>query len=342
MKVLYIHPNNDFTGSTRVLSNILSELHISVDVLTRDVSTGCLSGLDNVRLISPCNLEFRSRPIPFLSSIVWRTHIALILLRIGRQYDCFYINTIMPFWAALIGKLYKRQVIYHIHEKFVVKSFEVRLAEYVFDRTKAWRIFVSNYLKNQYKDNGSLSSVIYNRLSTAYLSRVRVRPIESRPRNTITMISSLSRAKGVGNFVALARRLPDLNFILVLSADESAVKNFFEEEFPKNLELKLKLADVGEVIYNTDLLLNLSVPDLCVETFGMTVLEAMAYGVPALVPEVGGPAELIDSGRNGFCIDVTDLSIVEMYIKKSLEINEYKHLSEGAIDKFNVLNTEVK
>ncbi len=53
--------------------------------------------------------------------------------------------------------------------------------------------------------------------------------------------------------------------------------------------------DVPEIMRALDLLL---VPSW-EEPFGMVVIEAMALGTPVLATEVGGPAEIIEDGRNG-------------------------------------------
>ena len=47
-------------------------------------------------------------------------------------------------------------------------------------------------------------------------------------------------------------------------------------------------------------------PSRCYETFGMTVLEAMACGVPAIVPRTGALRELVSDRRTGFHVDVDD------------------------------------
>ncbi len=44
----------------------------------------------------------------------------------------------------------------------------------------------------------------------------------------------------------------------------------------------------------------------CYETFGMTVLEAMACGVPAVVPRNGALQELVSDRRTGFHVEVDD------------------------------------
>jgi len=43
-------------------------------------------------------------------------------------------------------------------------------------------------------------------------------------------------------------------------------------------------------------------PSVCLESFGAVVLEALACGVPVAVTDIGGPAELVENGVNGFKI----------------------------------------
>jgi glycosyltransferase involved in cell wall biosynthesis len=45
------------------------------------------------------------------------------------------------------------------------------------------------------------------------------------------------------------------------------------------------------------------VPGLFQETFGMTILEGMAYGLPVIVPPVGAPVDIVTEGHDGFRID---------------------------------------
>lgn len=63
---------------------------------------------------------------------------------------------------------------------------------------------------------------------------------------------------------------------------------------------------------------NLTNPLLAIETFGLTPLEAMNCSLPVIVPTVGGVAELVEDGVNGYKIDVQDLDMVERRLKEML------------------------
>jgi glycosyltransferase involved in cell wall biosynthesis len=47
------------------------------------------------------------------------------------------------------------------------------------------------------------------------------------------------------------------------------------------------------------------VPSLLWETFGLTIVEAMAQGTPVIATDLGGRRELVQDGRNGFLCDAT-------------------------------------
>jgi glycosyltransferase involved in cell wall biosynthesis len=70
--------------------------------------------------------------------------------------------------------------------------------------------------------------------------------------------------------------------------------------------------DVGAELHNADLLLHLC-PE---EPFGLAILEAMAVGLPVLVPSSGGAGSLVESGRTGFHFQANDADSLAMQLEK--------------------------
>ncbi|MFL0682071.1 MAG: glycosyltransferase [Algoriphagus aquaeductus] len=84
------------------------------------------------------------------------------------------------------------------------------------------------------------------------------------------------------------------------------------------------------------LIVNLSHKDKVLETFGMTILEGMYFGLPAIVPTQGGVEELVENGVNGYKIDYTELEkIAEVIGEISSNVELWEKLSQGACQKAN-------
>ena len=102
----------------------------------------------------------------------------------------------------------------------------------------------------------------------------------------------------------------------------------------ENLTIYPRQNDVTPFYNQASLLLNLSDKEIVIETFGMTVLEAMSAGLPVIVPTVGGVAEMVDDGENGYKIDVKDMDMIEIRLREMLSRKDmYKRMSEKALRK---------
>lgn len=334
-KTLFFHPRNDFSGSTRVLANIIETEYSDqkVEIITMNYSDGFLSYLPNVQIVPIRQFSIKKYKIPIITQLAWRINAIFLTWKYGKSYEIFYINTLLPWYAAIVGKWNHKKIIYHIHEKFVISSPEVKLAEYVFSHVRAKRIFVSRYVQSCYPTRKDSEEVVkYNTLPTSFLIAIQVIPLEKRKRNTILMIASLSKSKGIFTFIEAAKRMPHLSFQLVLSASSNAITHFIGNDVPVNMKWWPAQRDIHPFLQTSDVILNLSIPALWIETFGMTILEAMAYGLPAIVPNVGGPVEIVKSGYNGYCIDVTDVELVTQTIDRVLEKVEYERLAANALE----------
>ena len=340
---LFFHPKNDYTGSTRILANtIVNEYHnCPIYVVTdKNSNQGFLSELSNVRMIETWSPTYKKKEIKYVTFFCWSFYGMFLALFYGFKFRIFYINTTKPYYAAIIGWFLNKKIVYHVHEVFTLNSITTKIYRYFFDNTKSHRIFVSKYTKEQFKENPKCSwEIKYNKLSESFISAVKIRPIEERERNCILMISSMSRRKGVDNFINIASKLPKYKFVLVLSSTMDKIIDYFETKAPDNVSIIPAQSNIQSYLEKADILLNLSVPPLCIETFGMTILEAMPYAIPAIVPNIGGPTELVEDGYNGFCVDVTNIDAIIEAINIILDINNYQLFANNSLQRFRYMNS---
>jgi glycosyltransferase involved in cell wall biosynthesis len=130
----------------------------------------------------------------------------------------------------------------------------------------------------------------------------------------------------------LANDNPEYEFRLVLNAHQSEIEQFLKNILiPANLHVFDTQTNLHPFYLWADIILNLSKPDGWVETFGLTIIEGMAYGLPAIVPTVGGITEVIEEGKTGFMIDSKNTTMLNKTLQSILNNPlYYKTLSENS------------
>ena len=333
-KILYVHPYNNYTGSTKVLADVLKSKYndlSKVTVMTDNSQEGFLSGL-GLNLVSIPIIKHDNRAVPIISQIVWVIVGFFKVLSYCTKYDCVYINTILPGFAAIAAKCMGKKVIYHIHEKWILPNYKSKFGEFILNNVKAHHIFVSKYLQKQYLTIYSPDDEIsYNKLGVDFLNKVEVVPLENHHRNHVIMLASLNKMKGIDTFINVAKVMSDFKFTLIISSSMDKINEYFRGNIPANVELLGRQSNIHPFLKNADFLLNLSDPAMCVETFGMTIIEGMAYGLPAIVPNAGGPTELVKNGVNGYCINVVNIFEIVETLRKCSPIEIYANLYRNAL-----------
>ena len=120
-----------------------------------------------------------------------------------------------------------------------------------------------------------------------------------------------------------------LNYIKIITKYFNSIEKIF---VLNNLIVYSRQENVFKFYNEASLAVNLTNSNLAVETFGLTALEAMSAGLPVIVPTVGGIAELVDDGVNGYKIDAQDIDcIVERIDNIFTDKSLYLKLSENAL-----------
>jgi len=137
----------------------------------------------------------------------------------------------------------------------------------------------------------------------------------------VVLAASLGRFKGAHLLVELARHRPDLRFRLAVGSGPDEVRRVLGD-LPPNLELLCGSRDRAAIFGDASVVVCLTIPRMREETFGLAVAEAMAWGIPAVVPPVGGVAERVREGIDGFHADPEDLGAVGAALDRILVSEE--------------------
>lgn len=302
--ILAIHLLNNYSGSPRVFASAIDALQErghQVTLLTSK-GPGFLDGKANRQIHIPYRWH-ANRWMRLLLFMISQVYLFFRLLAWWPKEVTFYINTLLPFGAAMAAKLMGKRVVYYCHETHIDPPILNRWLRFWVKAAADDLIIVSEYLRKELKFEGKPYRVLPNVLPAELLADSEL-PHAPRKDFGILMAASLKKGKGLWEFIQLAEAMPDFPFTLVIGADQAEIDAFLgDTKFPENLTLMARQHDMRPLYRKASLLLNLSVPGLFHETFGMTILEGMAYGLPVIVPPVGAPVDIVTEGHDGFLID---------------------------------------
>jgi len=341
--IVAVHLLNDYSGSPRVFSHALNALSKDRYVIHLYTSRSSRGGfLSSVAVSQRFSFFYRWSPNKYLTLAAFLYCQVLLFFRMLKYINqpvIFYINTVLPFGVALAGKLMGKKIVYHVHETYIRPASLKKLLFGIAERCATRVIYVSEFLKKQDPFIKPPGIVIHNSVDTEFLEKSRTvhKTIGAGPA-VILMICSLKRYKGVDEFLLMAQRNPMLRFELVMNAGTEEIHKYFQQQFlPPNLSVFTVQEDVHDFYSRATVLLNLSRPDLFLETFGMTILEAQCYGLPCIVPPVGGVTELVTDNVNGYYADSRYIGMVEKCLQQLLSDEDVYHRMSGKA-KENVLN----
>jgi glycosyltransferase involved in cell wall biosynthesis len=345
MRIFAFHLLNDYSGSPKVLSQLLKgwvKNGVEVNMVTCKGREGFLSDIEGVKYHYYKYKFSENKWIRLFNLTYSQLIVFLKFLTQVKKNDIVYVNTVLPFGAGVLGKFKGCRVIYHVHETTMKPPI---LKKFLFGVAK-WSakdvIFVSKYLQAQESFKKVKSHVIYNAIEDEFYEKAKInREISNHPKNVL-MVCSLKDYKGVREFYELSKLNPQFEFKLVVNAIQQEIDHYFiYDVIPSNLLIFPTQTNLHPFYKWADVILNLSRPDGWVETFGLTIIEGMAYGLPAIVPPIGGITELVDEGENGLKVDSRDLQNLHQKLNQLLE-NEtfYKKLSTQSILKIKRFSEE--
>lgn len=348
-KIVCFHLFNDFSGSPKILSMVLKGIvkdeACKVEIITSK-GRGFLSDISGNVKYQTYRYSFSENHLKTFISYIW---VQLVTFFMALKYmfekgTVFYINTLLPAGPALAGKLTGKKVIYHYHENADIKGgFYKMLAKWM--QVLADRIIcVSEYQKSFLKRQDKCF-VVPNALPSSFTEAFKDYKNDGFEKKTVMMLSSLKEYKGTAEFFRLAGMLPQYKFVVIINDNKTNIERFIKEhniEMYHNIEYFDRQSDVRPFYKRASIILNLTNKEMAIETFGLTALEAMTAGLPVIVPTVGGIAEMVEDGVNGYKIDVQELEKIKERISEILENRDlYMKLSANAFkfaDKYSENN----
>lgn len=193
--------------------------------------------------------------------------------------------------------------------------------------------FLASIFKNEYKD---LNIITINH-GMNYSKIKRNRTIYKKGHNlAFCYAGSLNFHKGVHVLLDAFRRLKSKNSVLRIygsGPDKTYVKmlkNMVKDD--NRIEFCGVFSEelVGDIFTQIDVVI---VPSICYESYSLVMHEALACNVPVIVSNVGGTAERIKNGLNGYTFRIGDSDhlkeIIEDIIENPERLNELKLNLQG-------------
>ncbi len=131
------------------------------------------------------------------------------------------------------------------------------------------------------------------------------------PHPIVGMVARLAPEKAPQDFLRMAAQIPEATFVVV---GDGPLRADLEALAPSNVRFLGFREDMAEVYASLDVLVQPSLR----EGMPMTILEAMAAGVPVVATRVGAAADVIDNGRTGMLVPPSDVPSLTAAVKSVL------------------------
>lgn len=150
----------------------------------------------------------------------------------------------------------------------------------------------------------------------------------SEPGGYVAYMGRLSEEKGIDLLLAAAKQLPEIPFKLAGNGADA-----YREAAPANVEFVGYLTGDAQFEFMRHAKIQI-MASRCYENFPTTLLQGMALGVPALVPNHGGMPEIIQGAGEAYSFE-TMISAIRALFQNSARLEEYRHGALRQIQNFS-------
>jgi glycosyltransferase involved in cell wall biosynthesis len=261
-------------------------------------------------------------------------HVLLLaLLRYIRRYRIELIHSHLfttNLYSSVAGRLCRIPTISTFHGTMDVNTDDrfKKLKLWLINRCSTRTVYVSNYLRNYFLENGLGSQrnsvVIYNGIDLEDFEEGKIPALSKSKMGlaeddfVVGCIGDVRPPKDYETLVftaqILRREMPNVRFVVAgtkTSLGEHLERLVSELGLEEHVFFIGYRDDIREIIGCFDLYLSTSIS----EGFSLTVVEAMASGIPVVATRSGGPEEIITHNKNGILVDVKSPEQIARAIK---------------------------
>ena len=332
MKVLYLNHTAEMSGAERALLDLLEALPGRFEPAVACPPEGPLPravrALDiRVLPLPEVRLSFRLHLLRTGRGVgdLVRTSVGLARLARREEIRLVHANSARAgLIAGLAGRLGGPPTLVHVHD-CLPASVAGRLAGSAVGAVAQLLVVNSSYTAARLAELGCRTPirVVHNgvdvgRFHPAIMPRRRARERLGLQPDSVTLglVAQLTPWKAQDDAIALLvhlrERCPGARLVLVGSAMFSpGFSRYDNQAFERALRAAVSKLGLGEAVHflgqRSDLPEILRALDLLIlpsweEPFGIALIEAMAMALPVVATEIGGPAEIITHGEDGFLL----------------------------------------
>ena len=262
------------------------------------------------------------------------------LIRIAKEYDVITVHhgdPFLKFYHWLLAKTMKKKFVTVAHsccsngplpKKHRLKIGIIRKMFLWGLRASDRAVFVAKAGQTSYEKAFSFKRekgrVIYNGIGMDKLHAGQEHSYRMSEEIKITYIGRLVYGKGIHLLMkAFAKVHEEYPMSLHIVGDGAMRANL--EYGAKVLGIADKVHFYGQQVDIIPYLKEASIfvyPSIVQEVFGMSIVEAMAFGIPCISNNVGGVPEIIDDGKNGFLTEDITVDAIADSPRRVIQLNQ--------------------
>lgn len=323
-KIILIEHLNEIGGASRVSISLVHGLSDRFDFHVIIPSGQYLQEFEDgkTKVYKMSYSSFR----PSLMLDKWVDQISLVLeirscvrkILKDKETAVIHINGLPNILPAIATRFLGLPTVWHVHETAFNPNWAFRLLTCFACSISNSVIAVSNstaedLIKNiLFKSQANKIKVVYNSAFSSIKSKETDQKNIIKSDNTfiVAMAARIVPQKGIIEFLKIAQKTTEqsknIEFWLagpkVIKHNKyfQSVISVIEDDSSKQIKYMGELSSCEYFFKMSDIVVNTS---LSVESFGLTLVEAMSLGKPVIGPPYGGPGEIISNNENGLVID---------------------------------------